>query len=119
MTTESRAELTPAGTPQFDMVIAWLNSDDPVLVGRACQVLVRLDAAHLPTLVNEALDTKRSDRHRVRILDVIEHMNHPLPAEEWFKLLIEMTATRSEALKLKICGVMEMHRNQLSRATPA
>lgn len=119
MNAESRKDSPLSSTPQYDMVVEWLNSDDPVFVGRACQILVRLDAASLPTLVNEALDKKRSVRHRVRILDVIEHMNQPLPPGEWLRLLIELNATKSEELQFKIVGVMEMHRNQYSRATPA
>ncbi len=96
----------------FLTLVDWLGTEDPVLISRACEVLVKLNPIHLPRIVHEALDAKRSIRHRVRLLDVIEHMNHQLPPESWIELMMAVAKIKSPELRFKIASVMAMHQKQ-------
>lgn len=96
----------------FLTLVDWLGTEDPVLISRACEVLVKLNPIHLPRIVHEALNTKRSIRHRVRLLDVIEYMNHPLPPDSWIELMMATTKIKSPELRFKIAGLLTMHQKQ-------
>lgn len=95
--------------PTFMMLVDGLDTDDQAQLEQA-----RLGPAVVPFLLREALDTKRSISHRVRLLDVIEHMDHPLPPESWLELMMTLGKIKSPELRFKIADVMACTRSRLA-----
>lgn len=114
-TLERIADSHRAEVPDLRSLFSKLGADDPVKVRKSASMLVDLGPGRLPNYVNEALSKRRSIRFRMRMLDVIERIGHPLPPEWKHKLSMGLVWTRSAKLAAKIFDVMLMHQQETKR----